>query len=151
MVTASAAVGTRGCTFSKGTKTVRNRTTSWTQCVAWALFATLLCATGCDRQSTTPIANGDAVGGAPNVINLEQGWSREIQDQAWFLSFGSRLMPYAWFLHLERADRSELLRADASLSPLGFLPQGPQQTTPTRLAPLASAAMWMPVAPLGWD
>jgi hypothetical protein len=69
------------------------------------------------------IHDGDAVPGAPDAINLAQGWSREVQDQAWFASFGSRLVPYDWLLHLEQPGSTARFVDDAYLAALGFLPQ----------------------------
>ncbi len=89
------------------------------------VLAGALAAGGCDREASVPIATGDAVDGAPGTINLDQGWTREIQDQAWFVSFGSRLMPYAWFLHLEQANSGEPFRSDDHLAGMGFLAQHP--------------------------
>ncbi|MEL7312844.1 MAG: di-heme-cytochrome C peroxidase [Pseudomonadota bacterium] len=87
----------------------------------------------CGHDSAELIAEGAPVEGAPTVINLEQGWSRDVQDQAWFISFGSRLMPYAWFLNLEQSDGTQDLRADANLARLGFLTQAPTRHNPDGL------------------
>lgn len=70
-----------------------------------------------------PIANGQAIAGGEGAINLQQGWSREVQDRAWFTSFGSRLMPTAWLRALEQADNQQQFMADANLDALGFLLQ----------------------------
>lgn len=99
-------------------------TTSLTPVALVALLG-LLVTSSCNRDPSTPITNGASVEGAPDVINLEQGWSRETQDQAWFISFGSRLLPYAWFLNLEQADSEDLFRDDAYLTGFGFLAQQP--------------------------
>ncbi|MEM1439298.1 MAG: di-heme-cytochrome C peroxidase [Pseudomonadota bacterium] len=93
----------------------------------------LLVTSGCNRQPSTPIANGASVDGAPDVINLEQGWSRETQDQAWFISFGSRLVPYNWFLSLEQTDSVDLFRDEAHLTGFGFLAQQPTDNNPDGL------------------
>ncbi len=71
-------------------------------------------------------ACGDAEGpgAAPDsaLVELEQGWSDAVRAQMHHLSFGSRILPYDWFLHLERADGAGLLRDDARLQALGFIP-----------------------------
>ncbi|GGO77458.1 hypothetical protein GCM10011348_07040 [Marinobacterium nitratireducens] len=64
-------------------------------------------------------AAGQAATGA---VQLEQGWQQETRDEVHHLGFGSRVLPYAWLLALELADSSELLRSDASLARLGFIP-----------------------------
>ncbi|MEO1576951.1 MAG: di-heme-cytochrome C peroxidase, partial [Pseudomonadota bacterium] len=76
---------------------------------------------------------GDPVDGAPGVINLEQGWSAEVQDEAWFLTFGSRLMPYSWFLALEQPGGGGLLRDRDFLATLGFLAQQASANNPDGL------------------
>jgi len=76
------------------------------------------------------ISTGQTVPGATTAINLEQGWSRDTQDRAWFASFGSRLIPYAWLQHLELAGSRELFVSDANMSALGFLVQTPTANNP---------------------
>jgi len=65
------------------------------------------------------ITDGEAVGGGHGAINLEQGWSRDVQERAWFSSFGSRLLPTAWLKVLEQADAQDRFMADAHLDALG--------------------------------
>jgi hypothetical protein len=45
---------------------------------------------------------------AQNVIYLEQNWSPQLREQFYYTPQGSRLIPYDWFLALERADDQEL-------------------------------------------
>jgi len=84
---------------------------------------------GCGQQQP-PITNGEEVSGGAGAINLEQGWSREVQDRAWFSSFGSRLVPTTWLKALERADGSERFMADAHMDALGFLLQSATANNP---------------------
>ena len=70
-----------------------------------------------------PIADGDPVAGGGGAINLEQGWTAEVQDRAWFNSFGSRLIPTPWLKVLEQADGEERFMNPAHLDALGFLVQ----------------------------
>jgi hypothetical protein len=98
-----------------------------------AAFAAVLLA-ACTREPAAPtIADGDAVPGAPGVVNLAQGWSDDVQDKAWFTSFGSRLLPYRWLLHLEQAGSEERFVAEAHMASLGFLVQQPTQHNPDAL------------------
>lgn len=65
-----------------------------------------------------------AVGGkVPDggLVEPDQGWSETVREEMHHLSFGSRILPYDWFLHLERADGGGLLRDDATLQALGFI------------------------------
>ena len=94
---------------------------------ALALGFTL--AAGCSPPSE-PIADGAEVSGGNGAINLEQGWSREVQERAWFTSFGSRLMPTAWLAALEQPGNGERFMADAHLDALGFLVQSATPSNP---------------------
>jgi mono/diheme cytochrome c family protein len=93
-------------------------------CVATAVFLSACNLTG------TPIANGDPVTGGQGALNLEQGWSRETQDSAWFMSFGSRLLPTAWLKVLEQADSQQAFMSDAHMDALGFLTQSSTANNP---------------------
>lgn len=52
---------------------------------------------------------------------LAQGWDHQTRQQLSFTSFGSRLIPYDWFMVLEQADSSQLFRDPAHLGALGFI------------------------------
>jgi processive rubber oxygenase RoxA-like protein len=56
------------------------------------------------------------------VVNLEQGWTADIQQAFYFTTQGSRIMPYGWFLVLEQANNSELFRNDKHIEALRYLP-----------------------------
>jgi len=98
----------------------------------WRLPA-LAAATAVLVACNTPqkvIADGEAVPGGNGTVNLEQGWSRDVQERAWFSSFGSRLLPTAWLKVLEQADNQERFMADAHLDALGFLVQSSTAQNP---------------------
>lgn len=92
----------------------------------------LLACTGkeAEIEDNTPVPAGEG------AINLAQGWSASVQEQSWFTSFGSRMLPYAWILHLEQHDsptpfrdadylqRFGLLAATASINNPDALPVG---------------------------
>jgi len=70
----------------------------------------------------------------PNdVTTLDQNWSDDIRQQVNFTSFGSRLIPYEWFLYLELAGRSEYFRSDESVKKMGFVPQQVSESNPNGL------------------
>ncbi len=52
---------------------------------------------------------------------LPQGWDHKTRQTLSFTSFGSRLIPYDWFLALEQADNQILFRDSTHLSALGFI------------------------------
>ena len=96
---------------------------------AAALALGLALAAGCSPPSE-PIVDGTPVPGGNGAINLEQGWSREVQARAWFTSFGSRLIPTAWLEALEQPGKTERFMADAHMDALGFLVQSATPANP---------------------
>ena len=100
--------------------------TSW-RVSALLLSTALLAACGKPEPS---IDNGAAVAGGSGAINLQQGWGPDVQQRAWFMSFGSRLIPVAWLRVLEQADKPERFMADAHMDALGFLVQTPTPANP---------------------
>src|SRR6185369_5739193 len=96
----------------------------------WLAVAVAMVALAACSTPEKPIANGEGGWGGNGAINLEQGWSREVQDRAWFSSFGSRLIPTAWLKVLEQAASQERFMADAHLDALGFLTQSSTPNNP---------------------
>ncbi len=97
------------------------------QCLAVVLLVAPIAACG---PSEKPISSGAAVAGGEGAINLEQGWSAEVQQRAWFTSFGSRLIPTAWLKALEQAGSGQRFMTDANMDALGFLVQSPTASNP---------------------
>ncbi len=100
--------------------------------VAICIFFLVLGIAGCSSgQKVQEIKEGEpllsAVG---DVVNLEQGWTKDTQQSFYFTDQGSRLMPYSWFLALEQASNQELFRSDQNINSLRYLP-----TKPTKLNP----------------
>jgi hypothetical protein len=52
---------------------------------------------------------------------LAQGWDHKTRQQLSFTSFGSRLIPYDWFIALEQADNPALFRDSTHMSAFGFI------------------------------
>src|SRR6185295_17545778 len=95
----------------------------------WLVLAAAALLAACG-PSEKPIASGQTVAGGEGAINLEQGWSRDVQDRAWFTSFGSRLIPTAWLRALEQASGPQRFMADANMDALGFLLQSATPNNP---------------------
>ena len=102
--------------------------------LAWLMSAGCLAVavvvwSGCRTEEGTTgpvIETGQQVPDAPaRTVNLEQGWSEAQQQQFWFTSQGSQVVPYDWFLALEQADSQELIRSDANLDQLRFMVEKP--------------------------
>ena len=69
----------------------------------------------------------------PAISYLEQNWSNEERNYFYFADQGSRLMPYDYFLNLEQADNTTLLRSDDNMQQLGFIPTAASKNNPDGL------------------
>lgn len=80
------------------------------------------------REPVTGDAAGDNAVGALSTGTLEkveyfeQGWTADERLDFYFSKQGSQLLPYSWFLNLELAESQDLLRSDAHMRSLGFIP-----------------------------
>ncbi len=72
--------------------------------------------------------------GLPKGVKaLDQNWDDDVRQQMLYTSFGSRLMPYSWFLHLELPEGQIKLRDDEVLENLGFILQDAVSNNPEGL------------------
>lgn len=85
-------------------------------------------------RGAVAIANGAHGESYSTPIYLKQGWSES--DSLWFYNTtqGSGLIPYDFFLSLEQADSTELLRANSNIDKFRYLPQKPTFFNPDGLA-----------------
>lgn len=67
------------------------------------------------------------------VTYLEQNWTEEDRAYFYFADQGSRLVPYDYFLHLEQADSSALLRSDKNMKRMGLIPAIKSNNNPDAL------------------
>ncbi|WP_331344443.1 di-heme-cytochrome C peroxidase [Cellvibrio sp. UBA7661] len=58
---------------------------------------------------------------ADDTLYLDQGWDHKTRQQLSFTSFGSRIIPYSWFIALEQAGSTTLLRDNNNMRALGFI------------------------------
>jgi hypothetical protein len=82
-------------------------------------LAALICTIGASAQPTpTPSSE--------RPMFLDQGWNED--DRTWFYttSQGSQMMPYSWFMAIERPD-SEALFVYDKLARFGYLPPYPSR------------------------
>lgn len=79
--------------------------------------------------SSLPLAAAEET----NITYLEQNWTDTERNYFYYADQGSRLIPYDIFLHLERADNTELLRSDNSMMGFGFIPDTPTKKNPDGL------------------
>ena len=75
------------------------------------------------------VAAVGSAGRADDVVYLDQRWTPQLREQFYFTPQGSRLIPYEWFMALERPDDTELLSSPATLSRFGWLYQPDSSTT----------------------
>ncbi|MEM7083908.1 MAG: di-heme-cytochrome C peroxidase [Pseudomonadota bacterium] len=96
------------------------------------MLVATLCLAACSRSDPV-VVSGDPVPQGMGAINLEQGWSASIQEKSWFTTFGSRLMPYEWFLALEQPHASAPFRDLRHMAAFGLLNAGPSMLNPDGL------------------
>ena len=82
---------------------------------------------GCDGQQTPTDEKQKPVdvptdpttdGQVPEVLYLDQGFSADDRQAFYYLTQGSQLMPYFWFLALEETNSEALFRSDQHMSQL---------------------------------
>jgi mono/diheme cytochrome c family protein len=102
-----------------------------------SVVAVFLGAVGCKPKpppATTsappPAGGGDAVA-VP--ATLDQGWDDAAREAFWFAPQGAQVMPYRWFLALERADGPALFRGAASMERYRYIPMPPSRLNPDGL------------------
>lgn len=87
------------------------------------LVSLLLC--GAASQATNPVED--------DTIYLDQGWDHHTRQTLSFTSFGSRFIPYVWFLALEQPDNSRAFRDNDHLAAMGFISTVADQYNPDGL------------------
>jgi RoxA-like, cytochrome c-like len=95
------------------------------------LVAALAAACGGDRPPASPAAASPTARPAPVWTALDQGWTPQDAQAFWFTSQGSMLVPYAWFLALERSGGTTPFRDE--LPRLGYLEVGSSSANPDGL------------------
>ncbi|HEY8942403.1 MAG TPA: di-heme-cytochrome C peroxidase [Cellvibrio sp.] len=59
--------------------------------------------------------------GLQDEIFLAQGWDHKTRQKLSYTSFGSRFIPYTWFIALEQPETRELFRDNRHMASLGFI------------------------------
>ena len=99
------------------------------------------CDSICQRVEPNPVTNAEpyVVEGSPvwgavgNEVNLDQGWSQDVQEYWYFTSQGTQIIRYDWFLHLEQATNQTAFRSDDNMTRLRYLPQSATELNPDAL------------------
>jgi len=84
------------------------------------LLVTAISLAGCSVVSEYK-ENGS--GNGPQVMFLDQGFSESDRQSFYYLSQGSQLIPYHWYLALEQENSKTLFRDAAHMRELGYIPQ----------------------------
>lgn len=111
----------------------------------WLLGCFIVLFLGCSDDNkqvpvTTPAKAGSESGRYKNIIGtatkeplrkpdyisktpgyLEQNWDHETRMEWWYTNQGSRVLPYDWFLALERPDSEELVSSKKNLEQYRFI------------------------------
>lgn len=83
------------------------------------LIASFMILNGCG-DSSTPVPKKPKP--TSDVLFLDQGLSEKDRLAFYFLSQGSQLLPYTWFLALETSNDQTLFRSDTNMLALGYIP-----------------------------
>ena len=93
------------------------------------LIASYMTLSGCDnsqKPTNKPISSTPVATKKPTPKNevrfLDQGLSKEDRLACYYLSQGSQLLPYAWFIGLETSDNQTLFKSDSNMQALGYIP-----------------------------
>jgi len=73
------------------------------------------------------------LGAAPPLQELPQGWTQAEREVWWNSPQGSRIMPYAWFLALDHADRPGRFADADHMAAYGYLPSPANAVNPDAL------------------
>ncbi len=74
-----------------------------------------------------------AMADSQDITYLQQNWSDEEREYFYFADQGSRLIPYDYFLYLEQAENTQLLRNDENMVRFGFIPIPASKNNPDSL------------------
>lgn len=91
--------------------------------IALSLMVSVVALYGCVDQN-----NGQGESSADEhypIVTLEQGWSASERVDFYTTSQGSQLMPFAWFLALEKPGSDDLFRDNEDIRRLGSCPRNP--------------------------
>jgi len=94
----------------------------------FAVLIALMVFAGCNgkQESATDTATTSATtpqqaAATPAAIRLDQGWTPAEAETFYYTPQGSQLMPYAWFLALEREDAQTLFHDNANMAQFRYV------------------------------
>ena len=104
--------------------------------MCWLVAVSMIGTTACAVEDSIDLDETEEALCAPGdrePVFLDQGWDDTTRAAFYQTSQGSRMLPYAWFLHLEQADGRQKLRAAENMRRMGFLVDGPSAANPDGL------------------
>jgi hypothetical protein len=81
----------------------------------WLFYSLIARAENCTPNTFEGAFSGE--------VTLCQNWDAQDQQKFWFLSQGSQIIPYKWFLFLEQPDNSKLFVDGQHMDSFRYLPQ----------------------------
>lgn len=96
-------------------------------------FLIILLFLSVSSHAAEPLTHPPTKSAADDTIYLPQGWDHHTRQTLSFTSFGSRFIPYDWFLALEQPDNTNAFRDDNYMAAMGFIPSKPDQYNPDGL------------------
>jgi hypothetical protein len=102
----------------------------WSRIAPWIVPAFAVALGGCGAAAPVPVAAplpAMRTMADPSLTYLDQGWSPELTRKWYWTPQGSRLVPYDWFLALEKIGNDEMFRSEDLIERFGYIaaPVGP--------------------------
>ena len=91
----------------------------------WGAFHTSAMASGCTPGTFPGAFNGE--------VTVCQGWDSDQQQAFWFTGQGSMIIPYGWFLKLEKANSADAFSSPGNMDEYRYLPQRKTDMNPDGL------------------
>lgn len=85
-------------------------------CLCGLLCVLMSCKENSAEKTPLPLAN------STSLRLMNQNWSQENRMAWWFSSQGTRILPYNWFLALEKPDKNVFIRDPENLRHYRFIP-----------------------------
>lgn len=102
---------------------------------SWILIYIVITTLSLSGCNPTVVVNEElkvvpADGSIPIREYFDQNWDEKTRKNFWFTSQGSQILPYTWFVHLERANSDQLFRNVDHMDALRFIPQDSSAANP---------------------
>ncbi len=90
--------------------------------VRWTVSLALMVTMGWGCTAVAAGTSSPVQGGSEKPVPLvDQGWDENLRNKYYYTPQGSRMMPYAWFMALERAGSTERFASPGNMSRYGWV------------------------------